>query len=185
MAVEIRIPRLGWTMEEGIFQGWLKENGARIKAGEPIFVLESEKAAQEIEATEEGVLKISSTGPSTGSVVMVGDLVGYLLVENEQAELEAATTRPDDRGTNDQSSATVPGSVATPPSPASRIESEFDCLGSARAVLTISPRAARRAAALGVDWTKVRGTGRTGRIRERDVLAAAYEQDSAGQSQEL
>jgi len=38
---------------------------------------------------------------------------------------------------------------------------------------TISPRAARTAAALGVDWTKIRGTGRTGRIRERDVLAAA------------
>lgn len=185
MAVEIRIPRLGWTMEEGVFQGWLKENGARIKSGEPIFVLEGEKAAQEIEATEDGVLKISPTGPSTGSVVMVGDLVGYLLAENEQAEFEVATMQPDDPRTNDQSTATVPRSSAPPPSPATRIEPEFDCLGSTRAVLTISPRAARRAAALGVDWTKIRGTGRTGRIRERDVLAAASEQDPAGQSQEL
>src|SRR5262249_57397126 len=43
----------------------------------------------------------------------------------------------------------------------------------ARAVPRISPRALRRATELGVDWTQLSGTGRTGRIHERDVLAAA------------
>src|SRR6478736_3194967 len=72
MATEITVPRLGWTMEEGVFLGWLKQEGARIKSGEPIFVLEGEKAAQEIEATEDGILKLFPTGPAVGSTVMVG-----------------------------------------------------------------------------------------------------------------
>ena len=79
MAVEIRIPRLGWTMEEGIFRGWLKEDGARVKSGDAIFVLEGEKAAQEIEATDDGVLQIGPASPADGGAVLVGDLIGYLL----------------------------------------------------------------------------------------------------------
>ena len=57
MATEITVPRLGWTMEEGVFQGWLRCDGDRIKSGEPIFILESEKTAQEVEATDDGILK--------------------------------------------------------------------------------------------------------------------------------
>jgi len=173
MAVEIRIPRLGWTMEEGVFRGWLKEDGARIKSGDSIFVLEGEKTAQEIEATDDGVLKIGPTGPSDGDMVVVGDLIGHLLGEGEQSGFEIAAAPPDDRG----------GSVqppATPPPRASRIEPDSSHAEVSTGTLTISPRAARTAAALGIDWTKIRGTGRTGRIRERDVLAAASQRNAAG-----
>ena len=44
MAIEITVPRLGWTMEEGVFLGWLKQDGDAIRAGEMLFRLESEKA---------------------------------------------------------------------------------------------------------------------------------------------
>ncbi len=173
MAVEIRVPRLGWTMEEGIFQGWLKQDGARIKSGEPIFVLEGEKAAQEIEATEDGILKIAPTGPVAGDTVLVGALVGYLLAEGEQVEFHAAATRPYHHGGKNKSPATEYQFVATPPPSANLSEPASHRTELSGAPLTISPRAARTAAALGVDWTKIRGTGRSGRIRERDVLAAA------------
>ncbi|HUE65437.1 MAG TPA: biotin/lipoyl-containing protein [Rhizomicrobium sp.] len=179
MAAEIRIPRLGWTMEEGVFQGWLKEDGARIKSGDPIFVLEGEKTAQEIEAIDGGVLKIDPTGPAAGSSVAVGDLIGYLVAEDEQLEFEAVAARPDEYRGSVQLPATASRAVATSPR-AIRMEPESNHSGGSRGELTISPRAARAAAALGVDWTKVRGTGRTGRIRERDVVAAASEQKTAG-----
>ena len=48
MAVEISIPRLGWSMEEGVFAGWLKQPGDVVKAGDPLFMLEGEKATQEV-----------------------------------------------------------------------------------------------------------------------------------------
>jgi pyruvate dehydrogenase E2 component (dihydrolipoamide acetyltransferase) len=172
MATEITVPRLGWTMEEGVFQGWLKCNGDRIKSGEPIFILESEKAAQEVEATDDGILRISPTGPVAGSTVMVGALIGYLLCEGEQVEFETIATRPDDRDGTGQSLA-PPQSVETPPLGVRASEPDAIRSGPITATLTISPRAARTAAALGVDWTQIRGTGRTGRIRERDVMAAA------------
>ena len=48
MAFEITIPRLGWSMEEGTFSGWLKQDGDTIQCGDPLFELEGEKAIQEI-----------------------------------------------------------------------------------------------------------------------------------------
>ena len=56
MAIAITIPRLGWNMDEGVFVGWLKRDGEAIRAGDPLFTLEGEKAAQDIEAIEGGIL---------------------------------------------------------------------------------------------------------------------------------
>ena len=180
MAVEIRIPRLGWTMEEGIFRGWLKEDGARVKSGDPIFVLEGEKAAQEIEATDDGILQIGPASPAEGGCVLVGDLIGHLLAEGEQVEFEGAPAQPHDHRDSVPSTATSSQPESAPPPRASQMGLNTHLANMPGGGLTISPRAARTAAALGVDWTKIRGTGRTGRIRERDVMAAAAGQKSAG-----
>ena len=69
MSIPIQIPRLGWSMEEGNFSGWLKKDGDSVTSGEPLFTLEGEKAAQDIEATETGVLRIPKDGPKPGDVV--------------------------------------------------------------------------------------------------------------------
>ena len=66
MAVEIRIPRLGWSMEEGTFAGWLKKPGDPVRPNEPLFTLEGEKATQEIESIGEGVLHLAPDGPRPG-----------------------------------------------------------------------------------------------------------------------
>ena len=50
MAVAITVPRLGWSMEHGTFVEWLKRDGDLIRPGDALFVLESEKAAENIEA---------------------------------------------------------------------------------------------------------------------------------------
>ena len=66
MAIPVAIPRLGWTMEEGTFGGWLKTEGERVQAGDRLFVLESEKAAEEIAALDGGILRIRANGPKVG-----------------------------------------------------------------------------------------------------------------------
>ena len=48
MAAPITIPRLGWSMEEGTFVGWLKQSGDSVAVGDPLYELEGEKAMQEI-----------------------------------------------------------------------------------------------------------------------------------------
>src|SRR5258706_2759019 len=185
MPIEITVPRLGWTMEEGTFVGWLKKEGDFVKGGEPLFTLDGDKALQEVEAIDSGILHIPADAPEPGSTVRVGDLLGCLLAENEkpsthrssaektpaqpilQQRAKAGSLSSAERagvsGKNAPNPATVPASPSSP-----RVESS-----SARSPRrTISPRALRKAAELSVDWTLLQGTGRGGRIRERDILAA-------------
>ena len=51
MAIPITVPRLGWNMEQGVFLGWLKADGAAVRAGEALFTLESDKATEDIRGT--------------------------------------------------------------------------------------------------------------------------------------
>ena len=58
MAIEIVVPRLDWSMDEGTFVEWLKQDGEFVDAGEMLFELESEKASQEIESFDSGFLHV-------------------------------------------------------------------------------------------------------------------------------
>src|SRR6516164_7048740 len=87
MAIEITIPRLGWNMEEGIFVGWLKKDGDTIRAGDSVFTLEGEKATEDIECLDSGILRIPPTAPKPGDKVTVGAVIGYLAHEGESVSL--------------------------------------------------------------------------------------------------
>src|SRR5712691_3050427 len=89
MAIEIRVPRLGWNMEEGVFIAWHKKDGESVKAGEPLFVLEGDKATQDVEATDAGILRIPPDAPAAGTPVAVGTILGYLVEAGEPAPFES------------------------------------------------------------------------------------------------
>src|SRR6478736_3928841 len=89
MAIPIIIPRLGWNMEQGIFLGWLKPDGAPVRAGESIFRLESEKATEDIECLDSGILRIAANGPKDGDTLPVGAVIGHLA---QLGEKELPTT---------------------------------------------------------------------------------------------
>ncbi len=93
MAIPITIPRLGWSMEVGTFQGWLKQNGELVRAGEFLFRLESDKATQEIECLDDGILQIAADAPKEGDTVAVGAVIGHLQV-NAEAVINAKLTPP-------------------------------------------------------------------------------------------
>lgn len=154
MAVPITIPRLGWNMEQGVFVGWLKDDGAMVFSGEPLFTLESEKATEDIEGFDDGILHIPADGPRSGDTVPVGTVIGYVLQPGEPIPAKSKPTQ------TPQGSAPTVAQSRTPTPQASTRDRP-----------TSSPRARRTAAKLGVDWRQAKATGRTGRIRERDVLA--------------
>src|ERR1700688_2402320 len=85
MAIEITVPRLGWSMEEGTFTGWLKQNGDRVSAGEPLFALESDKVTMEVESFDNGLLFLPPGAPEPGATVVVGQRLGFLLAPGEAA----------------------------------------------------------------------------------------------------
>ena len=76
MATEIRIPKLGFSMESGILAEWLVEDGATVTAGQEIYALENEKATQEVESPASGKLKIIIQ--ADGEEYPVGELIGTI-----------------------------------------------------------------------------------------------------------
>ena len=83
MPIEITIPRLGWSMEEGIFSAWLKATGEQVVAGEPLFAVESDKVTMDVESLDAGILYLPSEAPTAGAEVKVGQVIGYLLTDGE------------------------------------------------------------------------------------------------------
>jgi pyruvate dehydrogenase E2 component (dihydrolipoamide acetyltransferase) len=83
MPIEIIVPRLGWSMEEGAFVAWLKKDGEFVHSGEALFSIEGDKAVQEIESIDSGILRIAVDCPKPGEPLRVGDVLGHLLSENE------------------------------------------------------------------------------------------------------
>lgn len=167
MPVPITVPRLGWNMEEGTFVEWLKADGDPVRAGEAVFKLESEKSTEDVESLDGGTLHIPATAPQPGSTVKVGQVIGYLLLPGEAPPSEpmSAPETLADPAPAAAPAVTVSATLEQPPTPTP----------------AISPRARRLATALGVELSQFRrGSGRTGRVRERDVaaLAAAPESDS-------
>ena len=169
MASEVTIPRLGWNMDEGTFVGWLKSDGEHVAAGEPLFSLEGDKATQDVESLEPGILRIPPDGPKDGEKIAVGTLIGYLVAPGEPAPFEADRTR----NTAVDRVATTPGGRGSPcraceQQPSARTEPRPPAMKP-----RISPRARRVARELGVDALGLEGSGNNGRIVERDIRAAA------------
>jgi pyruvate dehydrogenase E2 component (dihydrolipoamide acetyltransferase) len=175
MPTPITVPRLGWSMEEGTFLGWLKQEGDVVKSGEPLFTLENEKAAQEVEATETGILRIAPEAPQVGATVAVGALLGYLLAENETVPPAGTPPPPTPPAPKPAPPASPTQVIAPSPAPLPSAEPAPLVVAApvAAAPVTVSPRARRQARTLGVDYRTLKGSGRTGRIIEADVLAAA------------
>lgn len=199
MAFEITIPRLGWSMEEGTFVRWLKNDGDLIQIGDAIYELEGEKAAQDIESVDQGILRIPLDAPRPGSVVAVGSVIGYLAAADETVPaLPAQATAPIHHEPSPEPEAEeIPAAAPSVRRKAREMGVNLSAVtgtGPAGKILmadlpvttrplapnsdsaVASPRAKRVAKELGIDWHRLAGSGRDGRVRERDVRQAA-EQD--------
>jgi len=161
MAYQILMPRLGWNMEEGTLVEWLKQDGERVQTGDLVCVIEGDKATNEVESFESGVLRIPPSAPSPGTTVPVGTLLGFVVPDAELATFDFSVAPPP---VSVVEASVETAQTSSPSTPSGR---------GRRNGPTISPRARRAAAALDVDWQKVAGSGLTGRIVERDIQAAA------------
>jgi pyruvate dehydrogenase E2 component (dihydrolipoamide acetyltransferase) len=157
-------------METGRLVEWLKHDGDRVQAGENLFTVESDKAVIEVEALDSGILRIPPDAPSADVDVPVGTTLAYLLGADETPVWVSASF---ENGLASDSPSTITAEdseLATP------LEHDRGAMAhpatSSDKDPAISPRARRIAAELGVDWSALAGSGRSGRIVERDVRAA-------------
>ncbi len=75
MSTEIILPKLGFSMNEGVLSEWLVPDGGDVKEGQVLYTIESEKSTQEIEAPASGTLKILKPA---GETYEVGTVIGEL-----------------------------------------------------------------------------------------------------------
>jgi pyruvate dehydrogenase E2 component (dihydrolipoamide acetyltransferase) len=158
-------------MEEGTFVEWLKRDGDPVKPGEALFVLESEKAAENIEALDPGILRLTPESPKPGDVVKVGQVIGYLAAVGEAVPASEGCPAPASRAREPQEVVELPPGAHASGSP--EPEPSVEAAAGEPRGLRSSPRARRVAREMGIDWRGVPGSGRNGRVRERDVRAAA------------
>ena len=177
MAFEVMVPRLGWSMESGVFGQWLKQDGEAVAVGEPVFSIEGEKAIEEVESEDGGVLHIRPGVAEPGVELTVGTVIGWLLVEGEPVP-EAP---PDPAAKAVAERAPKPEEAASGPTPAAAVVTVAAPRGErSDSRIASSPRARRVARELGVDWRLASGSGKGGRIRERDVRALAARRGADG-----
>ena len=75
MATEVILPKIGFSMSEGTLAEWLVKDGGQATAGAPLYSLESDKSATEIESPATGVLRIVKP---VGEVYPVGTVIGLI-----------------------------------------------------------------------------------------------------------
>jgi pyruvate dehydrogenase E2 component (dihydrolipoamide acetyltransferase) len=199
MAEIVRMPKLSDTMTEGVVASWLKKVGDRVKSGEILAEIETDKATMEFESFFDGVLL--HIGVPTGSTAPVDSLLAILGKEGEDisallaaegsgipislptaaapapaapvaaapAPVPVATPAPTPVPV---ASAPTPVTTPTPQPPTSTSTSTSSSTSSSTSPSSpISPLARRLAEERGIDVMKVRGTGEGGRIVRRDIEA--------------
>jgi pyruvate dehydrogenase E2 component (dihydrolipoamide acetyltransferase) len=168
MAVSVVMPALELAQETGKILSWIKKEGDSITKGEPLVEIETDKITFEVEAPGDGVL--AGVRSHEGEDVPVGKTIAWIVAPGEQlpaeAETAAAAMVEQARRSTEQPRPVEAAPVAAAPQ-------------RAEVTAKVSPKARRLAKELGMDLSKVRGTGPDGAITGEDVEAAAKSLEGA------
>jgi 2-oxoglutarate dehydrogenase E2 component (dihydrolipoamide succinyltransferase) len=171
MATDVQVPALGESITEGTLAEWLKKPGEAVKADEPIASLETDKVSVEVPSPIAGVL--------TEQLVKAGDTVavGAVIARIDESATAGAPTPSPAQSVADAST-NPPGAGETPllrsDEHAPHAEDQED-----DHITTLSPAVRRAVLEHHVDPTRIRGTGKDGRLTKDDVIAAAEAQKVA------
>src|SRR3982750_3256118 len=176
MPIELKMPALSPTMEEGTLAKWLVKEGDEVKSGDILAEIETDKATMEFEAVDEGkIAKILVPEGTDG--VKVGAPIAIMAGEGESVDTSAAP-KADTAAPASPKAAPEPKADATPKAPPPQAPVETPPAPSAPATaqsgdrLKASPLARRLAQAQNIDLSGVQGSGPGGRIVRADIDAA-------------
>jgi 2-oxoglutarate dehydrogenase E2 component (dihydrolipoamide succinyltransferase) len=152
MAIGVKVPTLGESVTEATVGQWLKQPGDPVSADEPVVSLETDKVAIEVPSPVAGVLG--------AHLVKVGDTVNIgTVLTTVEAGGQVAAKAP---------APAAAKAEAAQPAPAQAEASEDEGSGA----ITLSPAVRRLVLEHGLDPSRIKGTGRDGRLTKDDVLAA-------------
>jgi 2-oxoglutarate dehydrogenase E2 component (dihydrolipoamide succinyltransferase) len=156
MSTEVKVPVLGESITEATLGQWLKKPGEAVAADEPIASLETDKVAVEVPSPVAGVM--GAYAVEEGATVNVGAVIASIEAGSGAAAAPVPAAQP----------AAAPQPVATAPVPAPEPAAPAEASD-----LPLSPAVRRLVLELGIDPSKIKGTGKDGRLTKEDVVAAA------------
>ena len=185
MSIEIKMPALSPTMEEGTLAKWLIKEGDVVKSGDLMAEIETDKATMEFEAVDEGTVVKILVAEGTDNV-KVGTVIAIIAEEGEDASsvssapAKSETPEPAAKESEAKPDPKDPNDTGSEAKPAPRTEASAEDHGrpadagpaSSGDRVKASPLARRLAADKGIDLGAVSGSGPKGRIVKADVESA-------------
>jgi pyruvate dehydrogenase E2 component (dihydrolipoamide acetyltransferase) len=176
MPIELKMPALSPTMEEGTLSKWLVKEGDSVKSGDLLAEIETDKATMEFEAVDEGVITSLAIAEGTEGV-KVGTVIATIAGEGDDAGAAPAKVEaPQAQAPEPEAPAPEPAAPkqVAPPPPADVAEAPVQPQQAAQpladgARIIASPLAKRLAEERGIDLSTITGTGPNGRIVKADV----------------
>ncbi|MBT1515822.1 pyruvate dehydrogenase complex dihydrolipoamide acetyltransferase [Bradyrhizobium sp. SRL28] len=184
MPINILMPALSPTMEKGNLAKWLKKEGDKVKSGDVIAEIETDKATMEVEAVDEGTIA-KILVPEGTQDVPVNDVIAVMAGDGEDVKAagagagaspapkaaEAPAAKPSPAPATD--AAPAPKPAATGPTQAAAPQAAASASqGNGHARIFSSPLARRLAKDAGIDLSRINGSGPHGRVVARDVEGA-------------
>jgi pyruvate dehydrogenase E2 component (dihydrolipoamide acetyltransferase) len=179
MPINILMPALSPTMEKGNLAKWLKKEGDKVKSGDVIAEIETDKATMEVEAVDEGTIA-KILVPEGTQDVPVNDIIAIMAGDGEDVKAAgagagAAPAPKPAEAPKPAAAAAAPAAPASAPAPAAAPAPQAAAApaktnGSAR--IFSSPLARRLAKDAGIDLSRINGSGPHGRVVARDVEGA-------------
>lgn len=170
MPIELKMPALSPTMEEGTLAKWLVKEGDMVSSGDILAEIETDKATMEFEAVDEGVISQILVAEGTDGV-KVGTVIALIAADGEDSAAPAATAAKAPAEVTPTAAPLAPAApppttpaAAPQPSPAHASRSDDRIIA--------SPLAKRIAAQKGIELQGLSGSGPNGRIVKADVEAA-------------
>jgi pyruvate dehydrogenase E2 component (dihydrolipoamide acetyltransferase) len=178
MPINILMPALSPTMEKGNLAKWLKKEGDKVKSGDVIAEIETDKATMEVEAVDEGTIA-KILVPEGTQDVPVNDIIAVLAGDGEDVKAAGSGAAPAPKPAEAPSAkpAPAPAAAATPKAPAPAAAPAPKAAapaaqGNGHDRTFSSPLARRLAKEAGIELARINGSGPHGRVIARDVEEA-------------
>jgi pyruvate dehydrogenase E2 component (dihydrolipoamide acetyltransferase) len=183
MPINILMPALSPTMEKGNLAKWLKKEGDKVKSGDVIAEIETDKATMEVEAVDEGTIA-KILVPEGTQDVPVNDIIAVMAGEGEDVKAAGAgaasapkaaaapAPKPAAAAAPEAAAAPAPKAAAPAAAPAAPQAAAPAAQANGHARIFSSPLARRLAKEAGIEIGRINGSGPHGRIVARDVEGA-------------